>query len=413
MKYNFLIITLIIIFGVGYIYLNRVEKFEKQRKKKKVCIVGGGISGVTVYREIMDKYDVTLYEADEKLGGACETVEGINMGVMYMLKATYPYLFKLFKDNNIKMRKVDLGIIATADGKKYWGSSYKGKLWEEMNSWILQLKKDMEDIDSFPKDMLLIDYLKKYSKEFRMNYVYPLMGMVLATDLYMKLDIFAKYYYELPFLHNTEWEIPEIGAKGYIEKIAKNVTNVKLNTKVTSVERTNKGIKVNGTDYYDYIVFCIPIGDLKYIIKNKSKEEKSVYETFKYFNLTAILHNDESVYPKNMPINALYFHDGKRDIRTLMHNFDPKQPHKKIGPFLTYINDGIDLKINGKIYCKKKWKHLIFDRDMHKNKMRLQKLQGKNKTYYAGIDTTLRDVSHEMAYRSGLEAAEMLNSLGS
>ena len=50
---------------------------------------------------------------------------------------------------------------------------------------------------------------------------------------------------------------------------------------------------------------------------------------------------------------------------------------------------------------------------MHKNKMRLQKLQGKNKTYYAGIDTTLRDVSHEMAYRSGLEAAEMLNSLGS
>ena len=408
MKYNFLIILLIIIFVIGYVFLLGVEKFSE---KKRVCIVGGGISGIAIYRELMDKYDVTLYEADEKLGGACETVEGINMGVMYMLEKSYSKLYKLFRENNMRMKKINMSAMITTDRKKYWGSSYKGKLWDNMNTWVTQLKKDMENIDSFPKEMLLIDYLSHYTEEFRKNYVYPMMGIVLATDLYMPLRTFAQYYYELPFLHDTEWEIPEIGAQGYIQELTKDFKNVRLNTRVEKVERTIEGIKVNGEDYYDYIVFCMPIGDLNKIIVNKSKEEESVYNTFKYFNLTAILHEDESVYPKNMPMQALYFHDGKNDVRTLMFNYDPKKPHEKKGPFLTYINSEQKLDITGKIHSIRKWKHLLFNRDTLKNKKRLKKLQGVNNTFYAGIDTTLEEVSHEMAYRSGLEVAEKLNSL--
>ena len=41
-------------------------------RKKKVLVVGAGISGATIARLLAEKdYDITVYEKDEKVGGAC------------------------------------------------------------------------------------------------------------------------------------------------------------------------------------------------------------------------------------------------------------------------------------------------------------------------------------------------------
>ena len=45
------------------------------RKKKKIAIIGGGISGLASAYFLADKYDISLYESKSFLGGHAITLE--------------------------------------------------------------------------------------------------------------------------------------------------------------------------------------------------------------------------------------------------------------------------------------------------------------------------------------------------
>ena len=47
-------------------------------KRKKVAVIGAGISGLTTAQLLKDKYDVTVFEKDDRPGGLikCERVNG-------------------------------------------------------------------------------------------------------------------------------------------------------------------------------------------------------------------------------------------------------------------------------------------------------------------------------------------------
>ena len=46
-----------------------------KRKKKKIAIIGGGISGLTAAYFLSGEYDISLYESKSMLGGHAITLE--------------------------------------------------------------------------------------------------------------------------------------------------------------------------------------------------------------------------------------------------------------------------------------------------------------------------------------------------
>ena len=76
---------------------------QVQYPRKKIAIVGGGISGLSAAYYLSPHHDVTIFESAPRLGGHARTVmagrngdQPVDTGFIVFNYATYPYLTGLF-----------------------------------------------------------------------------------------------------------------------------------------------------------------------------------------------------------------------------------------------------------------------------------------------------------------------------
>jgi len=86
-------------------------------EKLKVAVVGGGVAGITAAYQLQKSHDVTLFEANDYVGGHTNTLvipEGpdagtpVDTGFIVLNDRTYPTLNRFFETLNVKIRKSDM-----------------------------------------------------------------------------------------------------------------------------------------------------------------------------------------------------------------------------------------------------------------------------------------------------------------
>ena len=66
---------------------------------RRIAVVGSGISGITAGYVLSRRDHVTLFEADDRLGGHADTHPiGVDTGVIVYNERTYPLLTRLFAE---------------------------------------------------------------------------------------------------------------------------------------------------------------------------------------------------------------------------------------------------------------------------------------------------------------------------
>ena len=101
--------------------------------KEKLAIVGTGIAGMASAYFLKDKYDITVFEKNDYIGGHTNTVNAkedgkdipIDTGFMVFNHETYPYLTKLFEKLEVPIKDTDMSFAVRHDqyGWEYNGSS--------------------------------------------------------------------------------------------------------------------------------------------------------------------------------------------------------------------------------------------------------------------------------------------------
>ena len=97
--------------------------------RRRVAVVGGGISGLAAAWLLSTKYDVSLFEAEPRLGGHARTVlaglkgdQPVDTGFIVFNHVNYPHLTRLFHDLDVAIERSDMSFGATiADGKVEYG----------------------------------------------------------------------------------------------------------------------------------------------------------------------------------------------------------------------------------------------------------------------------------------------------
>ena len=93
--------------------------------RRSVAVVGAGVSGLTAAYVLQRDYDVTLYEAEPRLGGhahthdvltADERVLPIDSGFIVHNDRTYPYLLRLFDELGVETQATDMSMSVRCDG---------------------------------------------------------------------------------------------------------------------------------------------------------------------------------------------------------------------------------------------------------------------------------------------------------
>ncbi len=93
--------------------------------RRRVAVVGSGVAGLVAAYVLQRDADVTLFEADDRLGGHAHThdlegpsghVVGVDTGFIVHNRRTYPVLLRLFDELDVPTQESEMSMSVVCEG---------------------------------------------------------------------------------------------------------------------------------------------------------------------------------------------------------------------------------------------------------------------------------------------------------
>ncbi|ABG39854.1 conserved hypothetical protein [Paraglaciecola sp. T6c] len=304
---------------------------------KRIAIIGSGISGLTCGYLLNKNHDITVFEANDYIGGHTATKDvtvngreyAIDTGFIVYNDWTYPNFIKLMDSLNVKSQPTEMSFSVKnpAQNLEYNGNTINSLFAQRRNifrpffwrivSDILRFNKlcKAQDLDGISADQSLFGFLTEqhFSDAFIYNYILPMCAAIWSTSVEdikaFPFKFFLRFFNNHGLLNVTDrpqWHTLIGGSREYIGPLTRGFTNkILLNTPVTSVTKTAQGYELTsskGSEYFDDVIFACHSDQALRLLDNTSIVQhasvKSILGAIKYMPNEVILHTDESVLPK-------------------------------------------------------------------------------------------------------------------
>lgn len=408
----------------------------------KIAVVGSGISGLASAFLLQEKpeHQVTLFEADTRLGGHANTLfvkeDGqdipVDTGFLVFNEKTYPNLVGLFRHLQVEVAESDMSLsVRFQQPSLEWGGAnlpslfaqkrnlFRPAFWN-MLSEIMRFNREAESNlvlaqqNSWSLGSLL--EFRGFSAFFRDWYLVPMGAAIWSTPSVRMLDFPAETFLTFCRNHNLlqvndrpVWKTVRNGSIQYVQKIAKHLRDVRLNSPVEKIKRVEGGVELTSqgkTEVFDAVILaCHPPQSLK-MLEDATEQEKDILSQFRYQANPATLHSDESYLPRRKKIwSSWNFHGPKagleQDPVKVSYLINRLQPLRAQRPYVVTLNSD---ETPAQTWAKIDYEHPLFDRHALKAQERLSEIQGRGGLYHAGAWT--RYGFHEDGILSAVRVAE-------
>jgi predicted NAD/FAD-binding protein/DUF1365 family protein len=313
---------------------------------RRVGIIGSGVAGLTAAHVIAKAAEVTLFEADDRLGGHADTHTvstpngpvSIDTGFIVHNERTYPTLLRMFAELGVTTQPSDMSMSVRADeahggrGLEWAGALGAAGLFPTRRNYLrpayLRMLTEIprfhrrakrlleqEHLGAGP-DQTLAEFLAagRFSAYFRRHFMTPLVACVWSCDPAIALDYPARYLFSflqhhgmLTVFGSPQWRTVTGGSRQYVDKVAVELARrggtVLIGTKVTSVVENPAGVEVtdgNGTvHHFDAVVIATHPDQALSILADPSDLQRELLGSMPYSANVAQLHTDDSVMPRN------------------------------------------------------------------------------------------------------------------
>ncbi|MCW3084207.1 MAG: transhydrogenase subunit alpha [Bacteroidetes bacterium] len=413
---------------------------------EKLAIIGTGIAGMGCGHFLHKKYDLSIFEQDNYVGGHTNTVtvdeDGqpvyMDTGFMVFNFETYPNLHRLFDEIKAPVKKTEMSFSVqhTESGLEYCGSGLNGLFAQRKNIFSPRYIRMLMQITRFNKESVKIlddpkfeNYsLKEYIKEFNYGddmlwkYLIPMSSAVWSTPMDEMLDFpivtLVRFFKNHGFLGlNTQhqWYTLQDGSQSYRKLLIEPFKDkIQINNGTVSVKRENgKAIvtTANGqTHTFDKVIFACHADQALKLIQNPTADEKRLLAPFKYQKNSATVHTDESIMPKTKLTWSSWNYrienrEGVQVPTTIYWMNSLQQVSKKKNYFVSInaIPGTVDPK---KIIREIDYEHPLFDVSAMMAQNELQILNETGPLYFCG--SYFKYGFHEDAFKS---AVDLCNNL--
>ena len=301
---------------------------------RRVAVVGSGVAGLTAAYVASHSASVTLYEADDRLGGHADTHSvhddtvgdlAIDTGFIVHNERTYPVLLRMFGELGVETQpsEMSLSVRDDATGLEWAGAlGRRGLFPDRRNISRPAYLRMLTEIPRFHRrarrlmsgdgpDQTLSDFLDagRFTPYFRRHFMEPLVASVWSCDPAVALDYPARYLFSFLDHHgmlgvfgSPEWRTVTGGSRTYVERVAATIDEIRTGTKVTSVLETADGVEVTDSNgvvaAYDAVVVATHPSHALAMLAAPTTAQRDVLSALPYSRNVALLHTDASVLPR-------------------------------------------------------------------------------------------------------------------
>jgi predicted NAD/FAD-binding protein len=416
--------------------------------RRRIAVVGSGVAGLSAAYVLQAEADVTVYEADDRLGGHADTHEvtagdgrmlAIDTGFIVHNRETYPVLLRLFDELGVATQESDMSMSISCGGcglEYAGGRGLSGLLpsfravskprYLRMLTEVVRFhRRAHELLASDDDECTLGEFVARhhFSRYFVGHFVTPLVASVWSTAPTRAGDYPAKYLFS--FLQNhgmlqvtgsPSWYTVIGGSTSYIERLAKGLTAIETSTPVRSLRRVGDGVEIRVDDdtvkHFDAAVLATHPHQALHILDEPTALQHEVLGAIGYTQNPTLLHTDTSVLPVAKRAEASWNYampscDARPDAVQVSYNMNRLQRLAEVGADRTYV-----VTLNGEnrvdpasVIDRMDYEHPVYTTESVAARERLPELND-NVVAFAGAYHGWG--FHEDGARSGVDAAASL-----
>ncbi|MEV7029212.1 FAD-dependent oxidoreductase [Streptomyces sp. NPDC093272] len=302
----------------------------------RTAVVGSGVAGLTAAHVLGRTHHVTLYEADDRLGGHAHTheltsphdgrVHRVDSGFIVHNRRTYPHLLRLFDELGVPTQESEMSMSVRCEGcgLEYAGARGPAGLFAQPRNLLrgryLRLLAEVPAFHRAARRLLaaggedtltLGAFLDRegFSGYFRAHFVTPVVSAVWSCDAATAQRYPAAYLFRFLEHHgmlsvsgSPVWRTVRGGSREYVDRIAKQLPEVLTGTPVRAVRRHDRGAEVTTADgtsrSYDAVVIAVHPDQALRLLADPTDTERAVLGALPYTRNETLLHTDTRLLPR-------------------------------------------------------------------------------------------------------------------
>lgn len=303
--------------------------------KKRIAIIGSGISGLTCAYLLNKQHDIAVFEADDYIGGHTATIDvtvnnqpyAIDSGFIVFNDWTYPNFIKLLDTLNVKSQPTEMSFSVKnlAENLEYNGNNLNSLFAQRRNLFRPKFHRIVKDILRFNKtckaklalgddcaDTTLGDFIQQhnFSADFTYNYILPMSAAIWSASLddvkQFPLTFFLRFFNNHGLLNisdRPQWRTLIGGSREYIAPLTKDFKErIRLNSAVNSVSKQADSYVVNfaqnQTEVFDQVIFACHSDQALKMLSNPTDKQQDILAAIPYAENDVVLHTDSSLLPR-------------------------------------------------------------------------------------------------------------------
>ena len=298
---------------------------------RHVAVIGSGVAGLLAAHVAARTSHVTLFEADDRIGGHADTHQvddlAIDTGFIVHNRRTYPTLLRLFAELGVETQESEMSLSVSDDetGVEWAGAlGPRGLFPTSANLRRPAYLRMLTEIPRFHRrarrllatdagtgpEQTLRDFLAagRFTSYFERHFMEPVVAAVWSCDPAVALDYPARYLFTflehhgmLSVFGSPTWRTVTGGSRAYVSRVLEGLPDVRTGTKVTSVLETADGVEVtdgNGvTTTYDACVVATHPDQALAMLAEPTARQREVLGALPYSTNSALLHTDATLLP--------------------------------------------------------------------------------------------------------------------
>ena len=386
---------------------------------RRIAVVGTGVAGLLAAERLATQHDVTVFEADRRIGGHTHTVDvarpdgesvAVDTGFIVCNDRTYPEFFALLARLGVALRPstMSFSVHCERTGLEYCGTGLRGLFAQKRNLLRPRFLGMVRDILRFHElastfadtDLTLADVLQRsgLGRAFADWYLVPMMSAIWSArpDVLgaMPARFFVRFFENHGMLQvrgRPQWYTVVGGSRRYLEPLTRTFADrVRLRSPVVGIRREDDGVSVRvmgrEPERFDGVVLATHSDTALRMLEGPSEAESALLAAIPYQANDVVLHTDSSQLPRRRAAWAAWNYRlpaRPEDCATVTYDMNALMGLTTPERYLVSLNSTAAIDPSA-IVQRFEYHHPVFDAAGVAAQGRVAEVSGSNRVWFCG-----------------------------